>query len=76
MDFAALAAVIAALGAVLKLTLDALADQRRGFEKFLGNHMSSNTRALQQMARSVEILTDRLERQEAEKRQEPDYRKK
>ena len=46
---AVIPAVIAAMGGVLKLVLNALDRVEARQEKFLGNHMSTNTKALQDL---------------------------
>lgn len=67
MELGALAAVLAALGGVLKLVLDHLgrADARHEEalkvyqerqEKFLGNHMSGNTKALTDLTEVIAEL--------------------
>ncbi len=69
MEFGALAAVLAALGGVLKLVLDhlarsnaahqeALEEMQARQEKFLGNHMSGNTKALEALTFVVSELVD------------------
>lgn len=69
MDLAALAAVLAALGGVVKLVLDAMARQddrhskamdqmAQRQEKFLGNHMSGITRALEDVAKEMHRLVN------------------
>jgi hypothetical protein len=69
MEFGALAAVLAALGGVLKLVLDHLrkmTDQHTAAidamqarqETFLGNHMSGNTRALNDLVTVTGELVD------------------
>lgn len=80
---AATTAVLAALGGLLKVVLDALSkseathvaailasEQRHAEdvarvearqEKFLGNHMSGNTRAMERVADKLEDLTDSVD---------------
>lgn len=69
MDLAAIAAVLAALGGVVKLVLDANAKQAAAHtkaieqmqdrqEKFLGNHMSANTKALNDLVVVIEQLVE------------------
>lgn len=69
MELGAVAAVLAALGGVLKLVLDHLgrADARHEAaleqiqarqEKFLGNHMSGNTKALADLTEVISELVD------------------
>lgn len=80
MELAAIATVLAALGGVVKLVLDALAkaDDRHNLtlermaaqqaaaiveiqtrqEKFLGNHMSKNTAALEAVAKRLERVEE------------------
>jgi hypothetical protein len=66
-ELAALAAVLGAFGGALKIVLDyigklderrerAMAEQRAGFENFMGNHMSSSTRAQQDTERALRDL--------------------
>lgn len=50
---AVIPAVIAAMGGVLKLVLNALDRVEERQEKFLGNHMSSNTKALADLASAI-----------------------
>lgn len=82
MELAAIGTVLAALGAVIKIVLDAIGkqddrhstamtEQRAGFEKFLGNHMSKNTAALNDMAMAVKLLREEIERHSG-----PEYRHK
>lgn len=64
MDSAFLAvipAVIAAMGGVIKLVLNALDRIETRQEKFLGNHMSSNTKALEDLASAVRAHTAKSE---------------
>ena len=56
MELATIATVLAAMGGVLKLVLDALAKQRNEFTTFLENHMSANTTALEQLVESAAVL--------------------
>lgn len=69
MELAAIGTVLAAMGGVLKLVLDhlkrmdeahnaAIKDLQRRQELFLGNHMSANTKAMQDVAQQLERLTD------------------
>jgi uncharacterized protein YpuA (DUF1002 family) len=69
MELGALAAILAALGGVIKLVLDAMGkqtdkhiaamrEQELRQEKFLGNHMSGNTAAL---AALVEVVSELVE---------------
>lgn len=64
---AVLPAIITAMGLILKTVLNALKEQRQGFEAalkeqrqgfeaFLGNHMSKNTQALENLATEVKQL--------------------
>jgi len=50
---AVIPAVIAAMGGVLKLVLNALDRVEARQEKFLGNHMSTNTKALQDLTSAI-----------------------
>lgn len=50
---AVIPAVIAAMGGVLKLVLNALDRVEARQEKFLGNHMSSHTRALEDLTTAI-----------------------
>ena len=50
---AVIPAVIAAMGGVIKLVLNALDRVEARQEKFLGNHMSSNTKALQDLTSAI-----------------------
>lgn len=70
---AALATVLGALGGVVKLVLNAMSEQdarhdenirtyQERQEKFLGNHMSGNTRALERVANQLEALNAEAER--------------
>lgn len=67
MELASVAAVLAALGGVLKLVLDhlsrsddkheaALTAYQERQEKFLGNHMSGNTKALTDLTEVISEL--------------------
>jgi hypothetical protein len=71
MELGAVAAVPAAMGGVLKLVLDhlrrmdekhtlAIEKMQERQEKFLGNHMSGNTRALENVARKLESLAQEV----------------
>lgn len=46
-------ATAGAMSVVVKLVLDALKEQRRGFEKFMGNHMSTNVRVLEHLTKAT-----------------------
>lgn len=59
--FAIIPAVIAAMGGVLKLVLNALDRVESRQEKFLTNHMSVNTKALQDLAQAVNNHTAKSE---------------
>lgn len=62
MELATIATVLAAMGGVLKLVLDALAKQRGEFTTFLENHMSANTEVLAQVVDGMrELHNDNLE---------------
>lgn len=99
MDFTgigALTAVLAALGGVVKLVLDALnkADERHNNtlskmqeqqtaaikemqerqEKFLGNHMSSNTKAMERVAEQLAALTQEAQSAHLRERERERYR--
>lgn len=69
MEIGALAAILAALGGVIKIVLDSMARQTDKHieamerqearqEKFLGNHMSSNTKALNDL---VDVISQLVE---------------
>jgi len=71
MELAAVATVLAAMGGVLKLVLDhlrrmdekhdeALEKMQNRQETFLSNHMSGNTRALQNVAIKLEALAQEV----------------
>ncbi len=51
---AVIPAVIAAMAGVIKLVLNALDRVEQRQEKFLGNHMSGNTKAMQDLAKSID----------------------
>lgn len=66
-------AVLGALAGVVKLVLDAQkateerhiaanASQEERFEKFIGNHMSLNTRALERVADRLENIERKVDR--------------
>jgi len=58
---AVIPAVIAAMGGVIKLVLNALDRVEARQEKFLGNHMSGNTKALSDLAQAIEKHTAKSE---------------
>lgn len=51
---AAIPAVIAAMGGIIKLVLNALDRVEQRQETFLGNHMSGNTKALQDLTSAIQ----------------------
>ena len=58
---AAIPAIITAMIGVIKVVTNALDRIEARQEKFLSNHMSANTKALQDMARAVETHQARSE---------------
>lgn len=68
--------VIAAMAGILKLVLSALKDQREGFETFLGNHMSKNTQALEDLVNQTRAHTHEIERLRIEHQREREYQER
>lgn len=76
-QLAPVAVVLGAMGAFLKLIFDHLRResekhdeemkaQRKDFTRFLGNHMSRNTRAMSELTRTTTKLADHVEAQTKE----------
>ena len=57
MELAAIAAVLGAMGGIIKLILDHLTRQREGFEKFMGNHISHMSHAIEDNSKAIEANT-------------------